>query len=477
MAFKIGTKKILSEQNISKIIMLGIGLRDKLENAEKGLISDYDETTTYTRGQAVYYNNYLYECKYTTTGTFDESKWQKIGDELSLIDKQTLASMINLSDEEIASLQSLISTEIRLDKCFSASDTYNRLLTVENNCKAYTLEQLAKKTGASYKIATSVTDMTSTEYLYLLANANNAYDIYALIDGVVTKIGDTTIDLSQFYTKTEIDNDFLKKADADGKYSTILETNNKIDKSNIVTTISDTATNEQIYSADVMNSELGKKFEKDNILSVIQDTDNSKIFGAKAVYDTFNQKCDKINLYELKDSTNNNKTKHMIIDIPASHSISGKTTRVFFTDNISSIGLQIWNGATLEKDYRTPLISPNHIYKAPKTLTPVNSKVNFTNTDSSCYYTVINGICYVNIWSMNITGDLSVETILSGLPTAKTSAQFILSNDIGSKTVGMGWIGIGTQNIQCNAKLETGTTKSQGYTRFSYPIDESWIPS
>lgn len=229
-----------------------------------------------------------------------------------------------------------------------------------------------------------------------------------------------------------------------------------------------------IYSASVDFSEYIKK---DSILSVIQDTDNSKIFGAKAVYDTFNQKCDKINLYELKDSTNNNKTKHMIIDIPASHSISGKTTRVFFTDNISSIGLQIWNGATLEKDYRTPLINPNHIYIAPKTLTPVNSKVNFTNIDSSCNYTVINGKCYVNIWSMNITGDLSVETIFSNLPTAKASSQFVLSNDVGSKIVGMGWIGIGTQIIQCNAKLETGSTKSQGYTRFSYPIDESWIPS
>ena len=90
---------------------------------------------------------------------------------------------------------------------------------------------------------------------------------------------------------------------------------------------------------------------------------------------------------------------------------------------------------------------------------------------------VINGICYVNLWSMNITANLNVETLFNDLPTAKTSAQFILSNDVGSKTVGMGWIGKGTQIIQCNAKLETESTKSQGYARFSYPIDESWIPS
>ena len=70
----IKTEKILSPSNIRRIIMLGISIRDQLENAEKGLISDYDSTQTYTRGQAVYYDNYLYKCLYTTTGTWDSTK-------------------------------------------------------------------------------------------------------------------------------------------------------------------------------------------------------------------------------------------------------------------------------------------------------------------------------------------------------------------------------------------------------------------
>ena len=78
---------------------------------------------------------------------------------------------------------------------------------------------------------------------------------------------------------------------------------------------------------------------------------------------------------------------------------------------------------------------------------------------------------------MNITADLNVATLFNDLPTAKTSAQFILSDSIGSKTVGMGWISRGSRIIECNARLEVGTIKSQGYARFSYPIDESWIPS
>ena len=44
MSVNIATKKILSQENIRRIISLGISIRDKLENAEKGLISEYDET-------------------------------------------------------------------------------------------------------------------------------------------------------------------------------------------------------------------------------------------------------------------------------------------------------------------------------------------------------------------------------------------------------------------------------------------------
>ena len=473
MGFSIKTEKILSPSNIKRIIALGISLKDSISALENKCIEDYDSTKTYVKNSLVIYNGYIYKTKTVTTGDFDENKFEKIGDNLDLLTLDDIKALINLSDEEIASLQSLISTEIRLDKCFSSSDTYNRLLTVENECKKFTLEQLAKKAGVVYKVVADTTGVDSTEFLYLISNGSNGYNIYAYIDGSAVKISDTNINLDDYAKLSDLDN-FVKKTDADGKYATITTVDGKVDKTSILTTISTTATNKQAYGASVINTELDKKFDKDNILSIIQDTDNSKVFGAKAVYDTFNQKADNINLYEIKEGE---KSKHIVIDLPASHSISGKTTRLFVSDNILAIGLQIWNGTILEKDFRTPLINSNHIFIPTKALTPVSANVNFTNVDSSCNYTVINGMCYVNIWSMNITSNLSVETIFNNLPRAKVSAQFILSNADGSKTVGMGWIGIGTQIIQCNVKLEDGTIKSQGYTRFSYPIDETWIPS
>ena len=208
MILKLAKKKEINEDVLRMIIQYGLGFASRVKNLENKEIEDWKEDKLYEKGAKVLYNNYLWVAKVTNqSSTWNESYWEKVGDDLSLIDLDTIKAMVNLSDEEIASLQSLISTEIRLDKCFSASDTYNRLLTVENNCKTFTMEQLAKKMGASYKVVADTTGVDSTEFLYLISNGT-AYDIYALIDGVATKLGDTTIDLSQFYTKEQIDNDF-----------------------------------------------------------------------------------------------------------------------------------------------------------------------------------------------------------------------------------------------------------------------------
>ena len=316
----------------------------------------------------------------------------------------------------------------------------------------YTDSLLKNISSIQLKYVTSLpTSEISENTIYILkasdSSSKDTLNLYNATDGW-TSIGEFTIDLTNYIDRTTYDTDMDLKAN-----KTEVVANDKI----VQTLDSTTNSSDTVLSTSGLQVEMDKKFEKSDILSIIQNTDNTKVFGAKAIYDTFNQKADKANIYEIKDS--NGKSRHIVIDLPAFNSISGKTTRLFVSDNTLAIGLQIWNGNILEKDFRTPVINSNHIFIDNKTLTPVSANINFTNEDSSCYYMVINGICYVNLWSMNITADLNIETLFNDLPTAKTSAQFILSNDVGSKTVGMGWIGKGTQIIQCNAKLETESTK------------------
>ena len=271
MSFNIKTKKILSEENCKRIIQLGISIRDQLENAEKGFISEYDSTQTYTRGMSCYHDDYLWECMYTTTGDFDSSKWKQIGDKLTLVELDELKTMLNLTSEQLDSLQNLISTEIRLDKCFSSSDTYNRLLTVENECKKFTLEQLAKKAGVVYKVVADTTGVDSTEFLYLISNGSNGYNIYAYIDGSAVKISDTNINLDDYAKLSDLNN-YYDKSTSDGKFATITTVDGKVDKTSILSTISSTPSDDKLLSEKAIKSEL------DNLKTNFQN-------GVDTVYD------------------------------------------------------------------------------------------------------------------------------------------------------------------------------------------------
>ena len=217
------------------------------------------------------------------------------------------------------------------------------------------------------------------------------------------------------------------------------------------------------------------KIDKTSIATTISDTpSDGKVASEKAIKTELDKKADMINIQEIKDV--DGKTRHLIMDIPSSHSISGKRTRLFISDNSLAIGLQIWDdNNTLEKDFRVPLTDTKNIFMAPKTLTPVSTKVNFDNTISN--YTIVNGMCYMNFWSINITSDLNTEVILDNLPKSKAPVSFILTDATGSKSVGLGWIDAGSQVIRCNSKLGAGTSVLKAYARFSYPIDINWIPS
>ena len=72
----------------------------------------------------------------------------------------------------------------------------------------------------------------------------------------------TDISMTDYYTKTEVNNDFLKKVDADSKYATITTVEKKIDKDKIVTVLDDTVTDEQVTSALLTKTELDKKASK-----------------------------------------------------------------------------------------------------------------------------------------------------------------------------------------------------------------------
>ena len=484
MGFSIKTEKILSPSNIKRIISLGISLKDSISTLEDKCIEDYDSTKTYVKNSLVIYNGYIYKTKTVTTGDFDENKFEKIGDNLDLLTLDDIKALINLSDEEIASLQSLISTEIRLDKCFSSSDTYNRLLTVENECKKFTLEQLAKKAGVVYKVVADTTGVDSTEFLYLISNGSNGYNIYAYIDGSAVKISDTNINLDDYAKLSDLNN-YYDKATSDGKYATITTVDKKAEKTDLDNHINDTV-------AHMTQDEKDSYALKSSITDIIDSKSTSTdIASAKGVYNNIINKVDNTIVLNTADEVNsfNRGYQSFMIHAPVADAIGlpNLPSSTWFCINLShSKGFKYpsqiaFEYAGLERImYRTSI---NGVWCKWKKLCSTSAKdvpvtniapsdtttfINFKG-NSNCNYCVKNGICYVSLWGVKIAS--TGGTIKPGviLPKSANNRAGALMTGTGDATEHAFAFIIDTGELCFDVK----DANIPLYCSFSYPVSES----
>ena len=102
----------------------------------------------------------------------------------------------------------------------------------------YVLQQIAKVYQNSAEVVSSVDDVINEGVLYLVGTTS-PYDIYILENGVKIKLGSTSIDLSNYYTKEETNNTFatlsalnnyITSAECETTYIPQTERNNLQDK-------------------------------------------------------------------------------------------------------------------------------------------------------------------------------------------------------------------------------------------------------
>lgn len=102
----------------------------------------------------------------------------------------------------------------------------------------YVLEQIAKVYQNSCEVVSSVDDVINEGVIYLVGT-QSPYDIYIRENGVKIKLGSTSIDLSNYYTKEEANNTFapltelanyITSAECATTYMPLTERNNLQDK-------------------------------------------------------------------------------------------------------------------------------------------------------------------------------------------------------------------------------------------------------
>ena len=159
---------------------------------------------------------------YTTTSEADEK--YVLDEEIEIIDLATLESMLGLSTEELEGLASLLSDQtIELSKTWSSSKIYSELNSTLDSAKQYTLDELSKAIGASYKVVTSVDQMTDSKVLYLLKDADSGmYNIYVYDADTSTAelIGSFEINLDDYLKISDAEAQYVKQTDLVANYAT-----------------------------------------------------------------------------------------------------------------------------------------------------------------------------------------------------------------------------------------------------------------
>ena len=264
-------KKLPSEQNLRLLSSLVISLANKTSSVEDKCIAPWKAGETYQKDVSlVIYNGYIYSCSVTNKdAVFTESHWTKLADNFDELSVEDVKAFLNLTPEQLQTLSSIISdTEVRLDKTWSSSKTYTDIQDALKESKEYCLKQLASKSTGSFKKANDTTEVTDGNYLYLILNPSTSkYDIYALVDSNVELLTSVDVNLDDYYTKTEVDNDFLKKTDATSTYATITTVDGKVDKTSIATAISSTpsvdkvASEKAVYDKNTINHKVIKDID------------------------------------------------------------------------------------------------------------------------------------------------------------------------------------------------------------------------
>lgn len=514
MKLNLQKKKFITEKNLSDIIKIGINFGEKLNAISQKCINPYDDSgdTSYVAGEYVIYDGYIWQVKVATSGAWVESRFTKLCDELSLIDLQTIKNMINLSDEEIANLQSLIlDSSIELSHVWSSSKTYTEIQNAIKKGEAFTLSKLASTMTASFEVATSISDIKEGNILYLLNTGTNTYDIYALISGTPTKIASTTIDLSQYAKLTDLNN-YVKKTDADGKYATITTVDGKVDKTSILSSISSTPSDDNLLSEkaikselDTINTNLDDKVNKASITTTIDSSStDSEVPSAKSVWDNIQNKNTMqpwgtmAKYSTVFDWAVNNVGAtcpyegNNLADCPLKNTwgtlvcIGIKTENGLKVLACSNFNENIYIRTILRRNGTNEWVEPNwkrvcSTSVADVPITYINKFENETYVKPSdtnvCSYYVTNGHCIIRLETVCLSTTQNFVQLVSGLPKPKDGLfSNVIDRQMESNSGARGIFHLlpsGILRVVCNYGDSSVTEPRKFYATFSYPVAES----
>ena len=391
-------------------------------------------------------------------------------------------------------------TSIATNTTYSSFKLDKEFTTLEDELKHYTDTAIAGLNKLTKEIINDKALVVKDNVLYLYKaddDPSNDYMQMMLINGVAVELGSTQVDMSDYYSKTDSDNKFAAKVDLDTLTATV---NDKINKTSILTAINNDATDDQVYSAKALNTELDGLIEKTDISTTIDSTSTDNTVPTnKAVYNSLINKVDNTVVLNTADEVNSlDKAYQSFIVYPSISDAIGlpnSPSSVWFCIHLShSKGYTYPSQIAFEYAglkrimYRTAAKGVWADWRKIPTTGVADVGVTYINTfedetyvkptgTNACSYHVINGHCIVTLQTFCLSTSQDFVQIVSGLPKPKV---FLYANAIDrnmeSNSGARGVFQItanGVLNVVCNYGDTSITAGRNLYATFSYPVAES----
>ena len=379
---------------------------------------------------------------------------------------------------------------LRTDGTFSSVKIDTLLNTLKTDCNDYTDRLVANLSRLELKIATSESEITQPNTMYLYKpSGSSSYEQYVVIEGAKVLLGTTDINMGDYYTISQTDAKFVLKTDFD---SLKTEVDEKVNKTDIVDNLTSTDTDKPLSAnqGKVLKDEVDLKandsevVKKTDIVTTIDKTStNDKIPTAKAIYNNPKNKipvisngtdifayADSIEEYvtitvKLMNGVNspyganvNNDFYYTIINMP---SVNYKRIVAYdIRKNVIYMNIKHVDWGTWQR------VCTTSIADVPKTNITFDNTTNYSVVGNESQYFIKNGICTM---VLHVKCNIPVGWVtVANIPKARDLHCYQqLSNLDGT--------GFMRCSIRTNGKLELsrGAAGTEYIGTFSYPVAES----
>ena len=207
-----------------------------------------------------------------STYQWEEYTPEQISDILEITDEQAMQLTKILNDQVVAN-----------NKLWSSSKTDAEIKNALIESNKYADELIGKISSISLEYVTTLpTSDIKSNVIYILQGTPNTLNVFNESTSSFVSVGDLNLDLSGYYTSTQVDNLLADKADD----------NTVVHADDIVADLTTTSGTTTLSTAG-LQTELDKKANDDEVLKTIDiattidsSTTDNKVASAKAVYDS-----------------------------------------------------------------------------------------------------------------------------------------------------------------------------------------------